>query len=164
MTWAYNFGSGNGLELDSIHYLNQYWLMISNVLWHLQLSFTGNVQEIDCGLAAPYGDKDLDQHWLRKWLVAWWHQAITWSNVDWSSVNSSDIHIRAISQEIPPPSITKICLKITCLKFHSNFPGANKLIIKTTHLKLQPCFFRVMSYILITICIVHTEGVNLVYK
>ena len=33
----------------------------------------------------------------------------------------------AISQEIPQPSITKICLKITCLKFHSNFPGANEL-------------------------------------
>ena len=26
------------------------------------------------------------------------------------------------------PSITKICLKITCLKFHSNFPGANELM------------------------------------
>ena len=32
----------------------------------------------------------------------------------------SDIHIRAIS---------KICLKITYLKFHSNFPGANELIL-----------------------------------
>ena len=40
-------------------------------------------------------------------------QAITWTNVDWSSVKSSDIHIRAISQEMPQPSITKICLKIT---------------------------------------------------
>ena len=28
------------------------------------------------------------------------HQVITWTNVDWSSVNSCDIHIRAISQEI----------------------------------------------------------------
>ena len=26
------------------------------------------------------------------------------------------------------PINAKICLKITCLKFHSNFPGANKLI------------------------------------
>ena len=31
---------------------------------------------------------------------------------DWSSVKSSDIHIRAISEEMPQPSITKICLKI----------------------------------------------------
>ena len=54
-------------------------------------------------------------------------QVITWANVDWSSVKSSDIHIRAISQEIPQPAITKIHLKITNLKFNSNFPGAKKL-------------------------------------
>ena len=36
-------------------------------------------------------------YWLRQWLVAWRHQAITWTNVDWSSVKSSDIHIRSIS-------------------------------------------------------------------
>ena len=41
----------------------------------------------------------------------------------------SDIHIRAISQEMPQPSITKICLKITCLKYHSNFQGVNELTI-----------------------------------
>ena len=28
---------------------------------------------------------------------------------------------------MPQPSITEICLKITCLNFHSNFPGANEL-------------------------------------
>ena len=44
---------------------------------------------------------------------------------DWSSVKSIGIHIRAISQEMPQPSITKIYLK--SLKFHSNFPGANEL-------------------------------------
>ena len=27
---------------------------------------------------------------------------------------------------MPQPSVTKICLKITCLKLHSNFPGANE--------------------------------------
>ena len=48
------------------------------------------------------------------------------TNVDWSSVDSSDIHIRAISQEMPQPPITKICLKITYLKFRSNVPGANE--------------------------------------
>ena len=59
-------------------------------------------------------------------MVAWGHQAITWTNVDWSSVKSSDIHIRAISQEMPQPSITKICFKIIYLEFHSNLPGANE--------------------------------------
>ena len=42
-------------------------------------------------------------------------------------MKSSDIHITAISQEMPQPSIAKICLKIKCLKFHSNFTGANEL-------------------------------------
>ena len=56
----------------------------------------------------------------------------TWTNVDWSSVKSSDIHIRTISQEMPQPSITKIRLNIAYLKFHSNFPGANELIDSVT--------------------------------
>ena len=64
------------------------------------------------------------------------HQAITWTNVDWSSVKSSDIHIRAISQETPQPSITKIFLKITYQKFHSTFPGANEL--KVRYLTINP--------------------------
>ena len=42
-------------------------------------------------------------------------------------MKSSDIHIRAISQEMPHPSIIKIRLKSTYLKFHSNFPGAKEL-------------------------------------
>ena len=47
------------------------------------------------GLVTPFGDRDLDQHWLRR------HQATTWSNVDWSSEKSGDIHIREFLQEIP---------------------------------------------------------------
>ena len=35
-----------------------------------------------CGLVTPLGDIDLGQHWLRNWLVAWWPQTITWTNVD----------------------------------------------------------------------------------
>ena len=39
-----------------------------------------------------------------------------------------DIHVRAISQEIPQPlAVTRISLKITYLKFRSNLPGANEL-------------------------------------
>ena len=41
------------------------------------------------------------------------HQAITCANVDLSSVKSSDNCRRAISQEIPQPSITQITLKFT---------------------------------------------------
>ena len=53
---------------------------------------------------------------------------ITWTNVDWSSVKSSEIHLRAISHKIPQPLITKISMKITYLKFLSNLPGANELM------------------------------------
>ena len=40
-----------------------------------------------CGLMIPYqGWSDLDQHWLRQWFVAWWHQAITCIIVVLSSI------------------------------------------------------------------------------
>ena len=42
-------------------------------------------------------------------------------------MKSSDIHIRTISQKMPQPPINKYHLKITYLKFHSNFTGANEL-------------------------------------
>ena len=35
-----------------------------------------------CGLMMPYGDTDLGQHWFVWWHVAWWHQAINWSNTN----------------------------------------------------------------------------------
>ena len=41
------------------------------------------------------------QHWLRQWLVAWRHQAITWTNVDFSLVRLPGIHLRTISQWVP---------------------------------------------------------------
>ena len=68
-------------------------------LWNRNLTHSG--------LVTPYGDRDLA---LR-------HQAITWTNVDWSSMKSSVINIREISQEMPQPSITAIHLKITYFKF-----------------------------------------------
>ena len=55
------------------------------------------------GLVTSYGDRDLGFHW---------QQAITWTNVDLSSVRSSDIHLRVCSQEIPQLSITEIIWKI----------------------------------------------------
>ena len=43
----------------------------------------------------------------------WQHQAITRTSVDWSSLRTNnEISLKAISQEIPQPSITKISLKI----------------------------------------------------
>ena len=42
---------------------------------------------------------------------------------DLSSVRSSDIHLRVVSQKIPQPSVIKISLKTAWLRFHSNRPG-----------------------------------------
>ena len=86
---------------------------------------------LGCWKDALWYHIDLGQHWLRQswqWLVAWGHQAITWNNVDLSSLRSSDNPLRAISQELPWPSIVNITLKITNLKFHSNLLGVNELI------------------------------------
>ena len=81
-----------------------------------------------CSLPTSYNDLDEGQHWFRQWLVAWWHQDIAWTNVDLSSVGSSDILLRTISQEIPQPSITKTSMKIAYLKFHSDHSEANELM------------------------------------
>ena len=88
-----------------------------------------------CGLVTPFGDIYLRQHWLRLWLVAWWHQAITWTNVDLLSVHFNDIYLRAILQATYQPAITKINLKIIYIKFCSNLPGTNELKFTTT----SPC-------------------------
>ena len=55
-------------------------------------------------------------------------QHITWTNVDWSSVESSGIHIRAISQKLRQPAITKIRLKISF-----KFPRGQWVNVYTAH-------------------------------
>ena len=67
-------------------------------------SVVGN-ELTQCG---PYGDTELGQHHTGLGN-GWWHQAITWANVD---LSSTDSHAMAILPETPQPSITKISLKI----------------------------------------------------
>ena len=88
------------------------------------------MQLTNCGPVTPYGGRDLGQHWFRQWLVAWRHQAITWTNVDLTSLMSSDVHLRAISLEISQPSVTKISLKVIFLRFYWSLTGANELILQ----------------------------------
>ena len=64
---------------------------------------------------------------------------------------SRDIYIRAISQEMPQLSTTKIHLKITYLKFHSNFPGANELRIWILLISLGSLWGRVSKNCLLHI-------------
>ena len=76
-------------------------------------------------------------HWswvmhINSLYVAWWHQAITWTNVYLSSLRSSDFHLRAILLEISQPSVTKISMKMFFLRFCWNPPGANEVNQNTT--------------------------------
>ena len=76
----------------------------SDAIWR-QGSGSTLAQVMACCLTAP-------SHYLNQcWLII--------SEIQWN--------IRAISQEMPQPPITTIHLKIACLKFHPNFPGANEL-------------------------------------
>ena len=95
-----------------------------------------------CGISGPlwvdplWPSDTIWQHssgstWAQVKAFACWHQAINWSNVDSSSVRSSDINLRAISQEIPQPSITQISLKINGLRFYSYLPRDNELMQQT---------------------------------
>ena len=74
-----------------------------------------------CCLTAP-------SHYLNQcWLII--------SEVQWHSYWSN------FTIDMPQPSITKICMKITCLKFHSNFPGVNELRMVCFHgYRFYPCW------------------------
>ena len=80
-------------------------LGLSDAIWQ-QRSGSTLAQVMACCLMAP-------SHYLNQcWLII--------SEVQWHSYQGN---LTRMSQS----SITKICLKITCLKFHSNFSGVNEL-------------------------------------
>ena len=137
--WQYvSIDSGNGLALNMEWAIT--WIIDEQVLqWHLEslsqneLMIQNNVKTviyryIIIFMYAQYLFNSLwlsDAIWRQRsgstlaqiMACCLLHQAITWTNVDWSSVKSSDIHIKAISQEMPQPSITEICLEMTYQKF-----------------------------------------------
>ena len=59
----------------------------------------------------------------------------------------TDIDWRAVSRKIPQPSITKICLKITYLKFQSNLPGSNELKVVYGYFRPWRCLRTVFCVI-----------------
>ena len=85
------------------------------------------------GLVIPNGNTDLGQRWIRQWLAAWRHQAITWTNVDLSSMEFCGIRLRSISQEILKISTYKMSSWNALVKLfpHSNESIGNVLINKT---------------------------------
>ena len=79
------------------------WLLnfvhiLSMILNYFKLIFTDQIVYLtQCGLVMSYGDIELGQHWLRWWLVAWWHKAITWTSANLQSARSGDNHQRAMA-------------------------------------------------------------------
>ena len=60
-------------------------------------------------------------------VMAWCHQAITWTNVDLLLMRFCDIHLRAISQRVPMINLLYIEFEIILSKLLPHFPGANEL-------------------------------------
>ena len=129
--------------MASSHYQNQCWLIISKVqlqshegrrIPHLRLAlkFHSNLPGANelthWPLVTPYGDRDLGQLWLTLWLVAWRHQAITWTNVDLSTLRSYGIHPRALSWEDLKIHTNKTRMKFEFLKSHPDLLGTNELM------------------------------------
>ena len=92
-------------------------------------NLTGGIGLIQWSLTPPYGAIGLGQHWLRWRLAAWRNQNITQTNIDLAWVRFTDIHHRTIAWERIESLMYKICLKITNLRYHSNLPGVNELIV-----------------------------------
>ena len=100
-------------------------------------------------------------------IVAWWSHMVThiWSilaqimtfclnahshylNQCWLIISIvCGIPLRAISQEIPRPSFTKISLKITCLKLDSNLPGADVVITYSANAMLPAYNNAILSFV-----------------
>ena len=96
------------------------WKCPLNALDHI------HIWQLSPQLATPYGIMELGQHWSRWWLVAWWHQAITWNAVDLSSKT-----LRIILQEVMN---YETCLKGT----QPHLLGASELMSARINLIIPP--------------------------
>ena len=74
---------------------------------------------------------------VQDWVVAWWHQATTWTSVDLSSLRSCGNHLQAISQEMLKIYILDTGFKITNLRLQMHLSGANELTLSNKYKLLQ---------------------------
>ena len=79
------------------------------------------------GLVTPHIKVDLGQHCLGKWLGAWQHPAITWTNVDFALVRFCGIYLRKILQGVPRLLFCIRSLKTRLLKLLPHLPGTSEL-------------------------------------
>ena len=82
-----------------------------------------------CGLVMPYGGRELGQHWFRQWLVAWRHQAITWTNVDLLPEASFGLRVLSLPASVRlsvSPSVTEFVRAITHQPFKLGSPNLDQ--------------------------------------
>ena len=72
---------------------------------------------IHCGKVMPLGAINLGQHWLSKWLIAWWHWVITQTNFDLSSARSCDIWVHPLGR---PRSVYKSNFECSFLSWNDD--------------------------------------------
>ena len=81
-----------------------------------------------CGLVTPFGDIDVSQYCLSQWLDAWQHDAITWTNIEFSFVKLIWFSLESNSQRVIKLSFYTIRFKYALLKSHPLFSKDNVLI------------------------------------
>ena len=102
------------------HYVNHCWLGHYQCIY-ASLSLNGLNH---CGLVTPYSDRSGST--LAQVMGCCLTASNHYLNQCWLII--SEVQRHSYSQEMLQPSVTKISLKITYLKLHSNFPGANELM------------------------------------
>ena len=70
------------------------------------------------------GDKDMSQHWLWQWLVAWRQQAITWTNADYQQMCSLAFIHQQIQRKYWWNLIWKMHSALTLLNYYHISPGS----------------------------------------
>ena len=90
--------------------------------WYYWLVMKRAVMLTHCSPVMPYGI-DLGQHWIRYWLVVWWYQAITSTNVDISLHVISSVAFTCPSYY----SVFFLNLKTILLCFTGTSPRGNEL-------------------------------------
>ena len=117
MTWLYPGSSSHDIDLIStVH--SQYTVISYKVLLNeiaKVLKIASDNPGIWISTAFPFQ------------LFVWWHQAITWTNVHFSSVRFCGIHLGAISQGFPKLLSCMMSLEMSLLKIPSHPLVSNQL-------------------------------------
>ena len=82
------------------------------------------------GLVTTFSDISVIQPRRRYWLVAWWHEVSTRTNVNFALVRLCSIHLRVISPWPLQLFFWMMSLKIIFLNSLPNLPEANELYLR----------------------------------